>query len=143
MATVIDRPAAQRDPKRIAGRALSGLAILFLAADAIGKLVAPEMMIANSPPLGLPADPGFYRLLGMILLVATALYAWPRTAFLGAVLLTGYLGGAVASHLRVGSPLAGYTLFGVYVGIAVWGGLWLRDARLRALMPFNDRGEEQ
>jgi hypothetical protein len=49
----------------------------------------------------------------------------------------------VASHLRVGSPLAGYTLFGVYVGIVVWGGLWLRDARLRALMPFNDRGEEQ
>jgi len=143
MATVMDTPAPQRDPKRIAGRALSGLAILFLAADAIGKLVAPEAMIANSPPLGLPADPGFYRLLGVILLVATALYAWPRTAFLGAVLLTGYLGGAVASHLRVGSPLAGYTLFGVYVGIVVWGGLWLRDARLRALMPFNDRGEEQ
>jgi len=143
MAIVTDKAGPQRDPKRIAGRALSGLAVLFLAADAIGKLIAPEAMIANSPPLGLPAEPGFYRLLGTILLVAVAFYAWPRTAFLGAVLLTGYLGGAVASHLRVGSPLAGYTLFGVYIGIVVWSGLWLRDARLRALLPFNERGEER
>jgi len=92
------------------------------------------MMIANSPPIGLPADPAFYRLLGVILAIATALYAWPRTAFVGAVLLTGYLGGAIACHLRVGSPLATHTLFGLYLGIALWGGLWLRDDRLRALL---------
>lgn len=121
-----------------AGRILSGLAILFLAMDAGGKLFAPALMIANSPPLGLPADPDFYRLLGAILAVCTALYAWPRTTFLGAVLLTGYLGGAVASHLRVGSPLFGHTLFGVYVGVVVWGGLWLRDPRVRALLPVAD-----
>jgi hypothetical protein len=120
-----------------AGLGLSGLAILFLAADAVGKLLAPEMMIANSPPLGIPADVGFYRLLGAILAISTALYAVPRTAVLGAVLLTGYLGGAVAVQLRVGSPLLTYTLFGVYVGLAVWGGLWLREPRLSALLPLR------
>ena len=119
-----------------AGWVLSGLAILFFAMDAGGKLIAPATMIANSPPLGLPRDIGFYRLLGGILLVCTAFYAWPRTAFFGAVLLTGYLGGAIASHLRVGSPLFSHTLFGVYLAIILWGGLWLRDNRVRALLPL-------
>ena len=119
-----------------AGWVLSGLAILFFLMDAGGKLIAPATMIAYSPPLGIPADVGFYRLLGSILLVCTLLYTWPRTAFLGAVLLTGYLGGAVASHLRVGSPLFSNTLFGVSLGIMVWGGLWLRDPRIRALLPI-------
>ena len=118
------------------GRALSALAILFLAMDAGGKLFAPAMMIANSPALGIPADPGFYQLLGGILAVATLLYALPQTAILGAVLLTGYLGGAVATHLRVGSPLFGFTLFGVYLGLVVWGGVWLREPQLRALIPI-------
>lgn len=126
---------APRADRRIwAGRVLSGLAIVFLAMDAGGKLALPALMIANSPPLGLPTSVGFYRMLGTILAVCTALYAWPRTAALGAVLLTGYLGGAVATHLRVGSPMFGYTLFGVYVGIVVWAGLWLRDARVRDLL---------
>ena len=106
-----------------AGRILSGLAIAFLALDAGGKLFVPDAMIANSPPLGLPANPAFYRLLGAILALCTVLYAIPRSAFLGALLLTGYLGGAVACHLRVGSPLLGFTLFGVYLGLMVWGGL--------------------
>ena len=117
-----------------AGRALSGLAILALTMDAVGKLAVPEMMIANSPPLGLPADPAFHRLLGAILAVSIALYAWPRTAVLGAILLTGFLGGAVLAHLRVGSPLATFTLVGVYIGVVVWAGLWLRDPRVRALL---------
>jgi len=128
--------------KRVwAGRVLSGLAILFLVMDAGGKLFVPELMIANSPPLGLPADPAFYRLLGLILAICTALYAWPRTAMLGAVLLTGYLGGAVEAHLRVGSPLFGFTLFGVYLGLILWAGLWLRESRLRALLPLIARNE--
>ena len=125
--------------RRLAGRILSGLVVLFLLMDAGGKLVAPQAMIDHSPPLGLPADTGFYRLLGAILLACTALYAWPRTAPLGAVLVTGYLGGAVAAHLRVGSPLFGYTLFGVYVGTAAWAGLWLRDPRVRAMMEKGER----
>ena len=116
------------------GWGLSGLAIAFLALDAGGKLLAPELMIANSPPLGLPTDPGFYRLLGAILAVCTILYAYPRTAVVGAVLLTGYLGGAIATHLRIGSPLLTHTLFGVYVGLIVWVGLLLREPRVRALM---------
>jgi hypothetical protein len=117
-----------------AGRILSGLAILALSIDAAGKLAVPELMIAHSPPLGLPADPSFYRMLGIILAVCTALYAWPRTAILGAILLTGYLGGAVLAHLRVGSPLASHTLVGVYIGVVIWLGLWLRDPRIRALL---------
>jgi hypothetical protein len=125
---------ARTSPAVWAGRILSGLAVVALAADAAGKLIAPELMIANSPPLGLPADPAFYRLLGAILAVGVALYAVPRTATLGAILLTGYLGGAVATQLRVGSPLLSHTLFGVYLGIVVWLGLYLRDARVRALV---------
>ena len=117
-----------------AGRALSGLAILALTMDAVGKLAVPEMMIANSPPLGLPADPAFHRLLGAILAVSIALYVWSRTAVLGAILLTGFLGGAVLAHLRVGSPLATFTLVGVYIGVVVWAGFWLRDPRVRALL---------
>ncbi|KQS02275.1 hypothetical protein ASG11_16055 [Sphingomonas sp. Leaf357] len=117
------------------GRVLTGLAILFFLMDAGGKLIAPAAMIANSPPLGLPATVDFYRLLGAIALICTALYAWPRTSVLGAVLLTGYLGGAIACQLRVGSPLFSHTLFGLYIALFVWGGLWLRDARLRAIFP--------
>lgn len=116
-----------------AGRILCGLAILALSMDAAGKLFVPELMIANSPSLGLPADPAFHRLLGVILAVCIALYAFQRTSVLGAILLTGFLGGAVATHLRVGSPLLSATLFGVYLGIIIWGGLWLRNPRVRAL----------
>jgi hypothetical protein len=140
MATTYQAASAAPTPRALqlwTGRILTALIILFLGMDAGGKLIAPATMIAYSPPLGLPADLGFYRLLGAILAIATALYAWPRTAFLGALLLTGYLGGAVATHLRVGSPLLGYTLFGVYLGIMLWGSLWLRDSRIRALLPLT------
>lgn len=116
------------------GIGLSVVVIAMLALDAAGKLFAPEMMIANSPPLGLPEEPGFHRMLGAILAVCVALYAIPRTSVLGAILLTGYLGGAIATHLRLGSPLFSHTLFGVYLGLFVWGGLWLRNTRLRELL---------
>ena len=118
------------------GWALSGLVILFLAMDAGGKLIAPAAMIAYSPPLGIPPDVGLSRELGLILALGTILYAVPRTAVLGAILLTGYLGGAVAMHFRVGSPLFSHTLFGVYLGVIAWGGLWFRDPRVRALIPI-------
>ena len=126
-----------RDTKRLIGLGLSGLSIALLTADAAGKLLVPDLMIANTPPLGLPAESAFYRLLGAILAMCVALYAFPRTAVLGAVLLTGYLGGAVAIHLRVGDPLFSSTLFGVYLGAMAWGGLWLREPRLRALFPLR------
>jgi hypothetical protein len=121
------------------GWTLSGIAILFLGFDAGAKLIVPAMMAAYTPPqLRIPADPAFYRLLGTILALCAALYAVPRTAVLGAILLTGYLGGAVATHLIAGSPLLSNTLFGVYLGLLVWGGLWLRDPRIRALLPLRD-----
>jgi hypothetical protein len=77
------------------------------------------------------------RELGILLLLCTLLYAAPRTATLGAILLTGYLGGAVAAHLRVGDPLFTHVLSGVYGGILVWGGLYLRDTKLRAALPLR------
>jgi hypothetical protein len=132
--TVDQAPRAPFITSRRVGIVLSTLVVLALGADAAGKLIAPATMIANSPPLGLPADPAFYRLLGAILAVATALYAVPRTAALGAILLTGYLGGAIEAHLRVGSPVFSFTLFGLYLGILVWAGLYLRDPRVRALL---------
>lgn len=121
------------------GWALSGLAILFLGTDAGAKIVVPAMMAAYTPPqLKIPSDPGFYRLVGGILALCTAFYAIPRTAVLGAILLTGYLGGAIAMHLTAGSPLVSNTLFGLYLGLAVWGGLYLREPRLRDLLPVRN-----
>ena len=122
---------------RRAGLVLSGLAILFFVMDAGGKLIAPEAMIAHTPPLGLPADAAFYRLLGGILALCTALHAWPRTALLGAVLLTGFLGGAIAVNLRADMPLFANTLFGVYLGALMWGGLVLRRPGLASLFGFR------
>ena len=122
----------------IAGRVLSGLVIAFLLFDAGLKLVAPQFAIDHSPPgLGWPPEIPMVYTLGILLLIPTLLHIWPRTAVLGAVLVTGYLGGAIATHVRVGSPLFSHTLFGVYLGLMLWGGLWLRDPRVRALIPFR------
>jgi hypothetical protein len=120
-----------------AGWALSGLALAFFAMDGTIKLFAQEEVAKASAPLGWPADPGTIYLLAALLLGSALLYAIPRTAVLGAILLTGYLGGAVATHVRVGSPLFTHALFGVYLGVIVWGGLWFRDPRLRALIPLR------
>lgn len=122
----------------IAGRVLSGLVILFLLFDAGLKLASPETAIKYSPPdLGWPLEVGTMYLLGTLLLIPTLLYIWPRTAILGAILITGYLGGAIGTHVRINSPLFSHSLFGVYLGIMLWGGLWLRDPRLRALIPLR------
>jgi hypothetical protein len=117
-----------------AGRLMSGLVILFLLLDGAMKLIPLDVVIKASEPLGIPGD--LARTLGVLTLVCTLLYAFPRTAVLGAILLTGYLGGAIATHLRVGDPLFSHVLFGAYLGLMVWGGLYLRDRRLRALIPL-------
>ena len=122
------------------GIGLTVLIGLALAMDAGGKLFAPAQMIANSPPLGLPIDESFHRMLGAILAVSLALYLVPHTTLLGAILLTGYLGGAVGTHVRVGSPLFSHTLFGVYLGVMLWAALWCRLPALRALLPIR-KGE--
>jgi hypothetical protein len=115
-----------------AGWVLSGLVIVFLVMDAGMKLVPLDVVNETMAGLGWPVE--YSRLLGAITLVCVVLYAWPRTAVLGAILLTGYLGGAMATHMRIGSPLFSHTLFGFYLGLCVWGGLYLRDARVRALL---------
>lgn len=117
------------------GRTLSGLVVLFLAMDAAMKLIFAAQVTEASAQLGWSGDA--VSPLGWLLIVCTLLYAFPRTAFAGAVLLTGYLGGAVATHARIGSPLFTHVLFGVYVGAIMWAGLYLRDEKLRAIMPWR------
>ena len=117
------------------GRVLTALVLLFLALDSAIKLLDLEVVRQSMVELGYPV--ALDRTIGAIELVCLLLYALPRTALLGAILLTGLLGGAIASHLRLGDPLFTHVLFGVYVGLFAWGGLWLRDARLRALLPLR------
>lgn len=126
---------------RAAGYVMSGLVIAFMLLDGGMKLAALDVVIKTTAELGYPPSPGLVRGLGVVALLCTALYAFPRTAVLGAILLTGYMGGAVASHLRVGSPLLTHVLFGVYLAILAWGGLFLRDARIRALLPLRSPAE--
>ena len=140
MATLAPSPAAGSTPASVwTGRVLTGLVAAFLLMDAGTKLVAPQFAIDNSPPLGWEFDVATVRMLGVLLLVPTLLYLWPRTALLGAVLITGYLGGAIATHVRAESPLFTHTLFGIYLALFVWGGLWLRHPALRSVFPFDTR----
>ncbi len=120
-----------------AGRIMSGLIVLFMIFDGVIKLPPLDIVTQTMTEIGWPADVGTARLLGVIGLISTALYAWPRTSFLGAILLTAYFGGAIATHVRIGNPLFSHTFFGIYLGLLLWGGLWLRDPRLRALLPFS------
>jgi hypothetical protein len=119
------------------GRILSGAAMLFLAFDATMKVLRIDAAVSGTTELGYHAS--VIVPLGIVQLVCLALYALPRTSVLGAVLWTGYLGGAIATHVRIGNPLFTHILFPVYVAAMLWGGLWLRDQRIRALVPFVTR----
>ena len=119
------------------GRILSGLVVLFLVLDSAMKLVPLQVVVDTTRDLGWPTDPVTLRALGVVLIASALLYAYPPGSILGAILITAYLGGAVATHVRIGSPLFSHVLFGVYVGIATWAGLWLREPRLRALLPLQ------
>ena len=119
-----------------AGRILSGLVVLFLVLDSAMKLVPLQVVVDTTRDLGWPTDPTTLRALGVVLIASALLYAYRPSSVLGAILITAYLGGAVATHVRIGSPLFSHVLFGVYVGIATWAGLWLREPRLRALLPL-------
>lgn len=118
-----------------AGRILSGVAVAFLLFDAAGKLLQVQPVVDGTLQLGYPRSTVFP--LGALLLCCVLTYLAPRTAVLGALLLTGYLGGAVATHVRVGSPLFSHVLFPAYVAALVWGGLLLRDPRLGVLLPIR------
>jgi hypothetical protein len=117
-----------------AGRIMSGLPALFLLVDGVMKLVKPPQVVQATVELGYPES----AILGMgiALLASVVLYMIPRTAVLGAILLTGYLGGAVATHVRVGAGLF-TVVFPAIFGALLWGGLYLRDARVRALIPLR------
>lgn len=118
-----------------AGRIVSGLVSLFLLFDAIGKLMRADVVLQAFDKLGYQRSVSIG--IGTVLLICVAIYVIPRTSILGAILLTGYLGGAVAVQVRVGNPLFSEALFPVYMGILIWGGLFLREERLRALVPLR------
>jgi hypothetical protein len=117
------------------GRVLSGLAIAFLLFDSVLKVLKLPAAVEGTVQLGYPES--VIVVIGVIELVCLVLYATPRTAVLGAILLTGYLGGAIATHVRVDSPLFTHTLFPIYVAALIWGGIFLREHRLRDLVPLR------
>jgi hypothetical protein len=138
MTTIITtRAAAPATPKAQlwAGRILTALFVLFMVADSAIKLIKLQVVSEALTQLGYSPDLGFP--IGVLQAVLLALYLIARTSVLGATLFTGLFGGAFASHLRVGSPFFTHDMFGVYLGVLAWGGLWLRDERLRALFPIR------
>jgi hypothetical protein len=129
MSAKSDKPAATAAKQIWTGRILSGLTVLFLIFDSVVKLGQSHWALEATVRLGYSEQ--VVLPLGIVLLASTLLYVLPRTSILGAILLTGYLGGATATHVRVGQPF----VFPIVFGMLVWLGLWLRDARLRALIP--------
>ncbi|MCW5790442.1 MAG: DoxX family protein [Polyangiaceae bacterium] len=121
--------------RSVAGYALTGLSALFLTFDTALKVLALDPAVQATTELGYPATA--VRGIGVTQLVCLGLYLIPRSSVLGALLLTGFLGGAVATHVRLESPLVSHTLFPVYVALFVWGGLYLREPRLRELLPLR------
>jgi hypothetical protein len=122
-----------------AGRALSSLAVLFLTFDAGVKLLALPFAVDATTQLGFPASTLFG--IGLIELFCLAAYLIPRTALIGAILWTGYLGGAISAKVRLGSPLFSDTLFPIYIAALLWGGLYLRDRRVRTLLALGAKTE--
>jgi hypothetical protein len=121
------------------GWLLSGLYVLFmLGASVAPKLLGLEVADETMRQLGWPD--GYVTMIGLIELACVLLYIWPRTSVLGAVLAMGLFGGAMATQVRVGNPLFSHELFGLYLGLFMWGGLWLRDPALRAIFPWRKGG---
>ncbi len=117
------------------GRILSTLPVLFMLMDGVMKLMKPDFVVKATVQLGFPEN--VIIPLGITVLICTILYAIPQTAVLGAILLTGYLGGAVATHVRGGDPLFSHILAPVYFAVMLWIGLYLREPRLSALVPLR------
>ena len=117
------------------GIGLSGLAVAFLIFDSVIKFTDMPIVRQSMIELGYPADAAL--IIGTIEIVCLAFYLLPRTSVLGVVLLTGYLGGAIATHVRVGNPLFSHVLFPTYIAALLWGGLFLREQRLRVLLPLR------
>jgi len=131
MSYATESPSSSR-VQRVAGTILSGLIVAFLIFDGVIKLIPLPVVTETMAALGYSGDPALARLLG----VCAVLYAIPQTSVLGAILLTGLLGGAMATHLRVASPVFSHLLFGLYLGVIAWGGLYLRYEAVRKMIPF-------
>lgn len=119
------------------GRILTGVFALFM----LGASIAPKLLrlpIAEETMAQLGWPPGYAFMIGLVEFACLVLYLVPRTSVLGAVLTMGLLGGAMATQIRAGSPLFSHILFSLYLGLFMWGGLWLRDSRLRALFPISN-----
>jgi hypothetical protein len=129
--------AAPSKSRLLTGRILTTLTVLFLIMDIVFKFIRPipPQVLQSMNQLGIQT--GLLTTIGILLLACTVLYVIPATSVLGAVLLTGYLGGAISVHVRVGNPLFGYVLFPVYVGALMWAGLYLREPRLLAMLPLR------
>jgi hypothetical protein len=127
-------PASTSKSKVWTSRIMGGLVILFMLADSIFKFIANETVIKGTIDLGFQAH--HLPILGTLALASTLLYIFPRTEILGALLLTAYWGGAIATHVRLDNPLFSHILFPVYLGVLAWGALWLKNERLRNLL-FN------
>jgi len=121
--------------RRWTARTMSGIAILFMLMDSIMKFIQPPTVVETTVALGFAEDQIY--VLGILGLLSTLLYALPRTSVLGAILLTGYWGGAMATHLRLDNPLFTHLLFPVYLATLAWGGIWLINEPLRELFPFH------
>jgi hypothetical protein len=129
------QPASVSKGQLWAGRILSSLTVVFMLFDAIIHVMKPAPVVEGFANMGFPLSTAVP--LGIIELVCIALYVIPRTSVFGAILLTGYLGGAIATQVRVGAPLLSTTLFPIYVALFLWGGLYFRDDRVRALIPLR------
>ena len=127
--------ASNAKKRLVASYILTAFVGLFLTFDTVLKVLRLDLAVQGTTELGYPAAAVLW--IGVIELVCLACYLVPRTSVLGAVLLTGYLGGAIATHVRVGSPILTHILFPIYVAVMVWGGLYLRETRLRELLPLR------
>lgn len=124
-----------RKAKLLAARIMSGLVVLLMLSDSIFKFIKPAPVVEGTLELGYAEH--HIIVLGTLGFLSILLYAIPRTAVLGAVLLTGYFGGAIATQLRMDAPLFSHLLFPIYPAVLAWGGVWLRDESLRKLLPFR------
>ncbi len=137
MSAIVESHARLPRWQTITGTVMSGLIVAFLVFDGAIKLAPIAPVTETMAALGYSGDPMLARGLGIVTLLCALLYAIPRTSVLGAILLTGLLGGAIATHLRVGSPIFSHLLFGAYLGLIAWGGLYLRYEAVRKMIPFK------
>jgi hypothetical protein len=135
-AHAISQPIAMSKTRLWASRIMGGIVILFMLMDSIFKFVPVEEVIKGSTDLGFQVH--HLPIMGTLGLISVLLYTFRRTEILGAILLTGYWGGAIATHVRLDNPLFSHMLFPVYLGLLAWGAVWLKNEQLQKLIPVRD-----